>query len=79
MNDLLVFGALVVTAAWLLTTHAAVLYGLARTPPRRDALLAFVVPPLAPYWALRRGMRVRGVMWLLALGAYVVARVAAAR
>lgn len=79
MKDLLVFGALVVAAACLLTAHVAVLYGLARRTPRRDALLALVAPPLAPYWALQRGMRVRGAVWLLALGVYVIARVAAAR
>lgn len=79
MNDLIVFGVLVVAAAWLLTTHVAVVYGLARTPPRRDALVALVLPPLAPYWALRRGMHVRGVMWVVALVAYVTARFAAAR
>lgn len=79
MSDLLVFGTLVVAAAWLFTTHVAVLFGLVRTPPRREALLALLVPPLAPYWALRRGMRVRGVMWLVASCVYLVARFAATR
>jgi len=79
VNDLLVFGTLVVAAAWLFTTHVAVVFGLARVPPRRDALFALVLPPLAPYWALRRGMRVRGVMWLVASGVYLVARFAATR
>ena len=40
--------------------------------------LALLVPPLAPYWGLGDGLRVRGVLWLAALVLYVLARIAAA-
>ena len=32
--------------------------------PRWRALLAFFVPPLAPYWALRSGMSARAAIWI---------------
>ena len=50
--------------------HAALVVGLLRSPPRYMAALAVVLPPLAPYYGWRRGMRARTFVWLGGLGAY---------
>jgi hypothetical protein len=69
---LLVFGfaAFVTTHVWL----AARL--IMRMKPRIRGLLALVVPPLAPIWGYREGFRRGAVLWLVTLGAYVLARLA---
>jgi hypothetical protein len=64
MRDTLLFVGLVVAFASLLTVHVAIVWSLARQHPRWRALVAFFVPPLAPYWALRTGMIVRGGIWI---------------
>jgi hypothetical protein len=66
----LAFGAFV-------TVHVATIFGLARRHHVPAALSALVVPPLAPYWALTRGMPVRAVVWMVSAGLYVVAFVLA--
>lgn len=79
MTDIVVFSALVVAAAWLFTTHVSVAWGLVRRHPRWHGPVAFLVPPLAPFWAWREGMRVRAVLWLVGAVGYAIARFAAAR
>jgi hypothetical protein len=77
-RDELVAGALVVAFAAVVTTHVTLVAGLAARPPRWRALVALVVPPLAPYggWtALRR----RSILWLAGAIAYVALRVVASR
>jgi hypothetical protein len=64
MRDALLFGGIVVAFATLVTAHVAIVWSLAKLHPRWRALVAFVVPPLAPYWALRSGMVVRGGIWI---------------
>jgi hypothetical protein len=64
MKDALLVTGLVVTFAVLCTVHVAIVASLLRQHPRWRALVAFVVPPLAPYWALRTGMVVRGGIWI---------------
>jgi hypothetical protein len=64
MRDGIIVGGLVLTFAALVTVHFAIVLGLAFRDPRWRALVAFVVPPLAPYWALRSGMMVRGAVWI---------------
>jgi hypothetical protein len=64
MRDGIIVGGLVLTFAALVTVHLAIVLGLAWRDPRWRALVAFVVPPLAPYWALRSGMMVRGAIWI---------------
>ncbi len=64
MRDALLFGGLVVAFAALCTVHIAIVWSLAMHHPRWRALVALVVPPLAPYWALRGGMVVRGGIWI---------------
>jgi hypothetical protein len=50
--------------ATLITVHVAIVFGLAQRHPRWRAAVAFFVPPLAPYWALRGGMVVLGGIWI---------------
>ncbi|HEX9295908.1 MAG TPA: hypothetical protein VF881_08730 [Polyangiaceae bacterium] len=64
MRDVLLVGGLVLAFATLVTVHVAIVFGLAKEQPRWRAAVAFFVPPLAPYWALRGGMKVRGGIWI---------------
>ena len=64
MKDGILVGGLMLAFATLVTVHVAIVLGLAWRDPRWRALAAFVVPPLAPYWALRSGMMVRGAIWI---------------
>jgi hypothetical protein len=79
MKDLVTVGALVTAFALLLTAHVAIVVGLAMRTPRRRALVALVVPPLAPYWALREGMGARGTAWIVGLVLYAAAIIVATR
>ena len=72
-RDGLVLAVLVVAFAALLTVHLALALGLARRPPRWRALVALLVAPLAPFWGWREKMRVRGALWVVAAGIYLVA------
>jgi hypothetical protein len=62
--------ALVVALLVFLGAHAALLVSLAARPPRYRALVALVVPPLAPYWAWRSALRTRVYVWLGSLALY---------
>jgi len=44
--------------------------------PRILGLVALFVPPLAPLWGYREGLRKGTVLWLVTLGLYVSARLA---
>lgn len=77
MRDSIVVVALLLAFALLVTAHVAITYGLARRHPRWRALVAFVVAPLAPYWAWREQMNVRAWIWTGALALYVAATVLA--
>jgi hypothetical protein len=70
MKDGILVGGLVLAFATLVTVHVAIVLGLAWRDPRWRALAAFVVPPLAPYWALRSGMMVRGAIWIVSVVLY---------
>ncbi len=77
MRDMIVVAAVIVAFAALVTAHVLIVGGLARRKPRARALVALVVFPLAPVWAMKERMRVRAVAWLLFAALYVGARVAA--
>lgn len=65
-------GALLVLAfAVFVTTHVTLAYGLSSQKPRWHALVALLVPPLAPYWGWR-ALRVRSVLWGATLAVYAV-------
>jgi hypothetical protein len=60
------------------TAHVAIAWGLAwsATGSRWRAGAALLLPPLAPYWALRAKMWLRAAVWILAALVYGVARFA---
>jgi enterochelin esterase-like enzyme len=67
-----ILGALLVFAfAVFVTTHVALAYGLSSRQPRWQALVALLVPPLAPYWGWR-ALRGRTVLWGASFVAYAV-------
>ncbi len=61
----------------LVTVHVHLAVVLLRDEPRWRALLAFVVPPLAPYFAFVARRRALGVTWVLALVVYAATLAAA--
>jgi hypothetical protein len=64
MKDAILIGGMVLMSATLVTVHVAIVLALAVRDPKWRALIALVVPPLAPYWAMRGGMVVRGGVWI---------------
>ena len=74
MSDAFLFGALVLAFATAVTAHVSIVVGLASRLPRWRALAALLVAPLAPYWAFRERMRVRGGIWIFSVVAYTVVR-----
>ena len=70
-RDLLVFVATVVLFAALVTIHVMLAIGLSRRVPRWRGPVAFVVAPLAPWWAWREKMRAGVVLWVVAAVAYL--------
>ncbi|MET0593484.1 MAG: hypothetical protein ABW133_12340 [Polyangiaceae bacterium] len=64
MKDALLVGGMILTSTTIATIHVAIVLGLAVRDPRWRAIVALVVPPLAPYWALQNGMLKRGIVWI---------------
>ena len=77
-RDELVAGALVLAFAIVVTAHVTLVVGLAGRAPRWRALVALLVPPLAPYWGWD-GLRRRSVLWVAGAVVYAVLRVVASR
>ena len=75
--DVVVLTALVVSFAVLCTAHVALAFGLVLERPRWRGPVALLVPPLAPYWGMERGMKRRAGIWVVALTVYVLARILA--
>ncbi len=71
MKDIVLVACMVIGFAWLFTVHVAITFGLAVRRPRWRALVAFFVPPLAPYWAWRENMTKRAWLWIAALLVYL--------
>jgi hypothetical protein len=78
-RDIVVLAALIGAFATLVTAHVTLALGLARRRPRWRAPVAFVVPPLAPYWGWAGGMRVRATIWFVAVVVYAIALALAGR
>ena len=74
MSQILLFSVMVGSFAALLTSHAAIVIGLAQRAPRYRALIAVFLPPLGAAWAIREKQRLRGVTWLLAAVVYLGTR-----
>jgi hypothetical protein len=62
--------ALAIAFAAFLSAHFALVAGLARSRAWPQALLALAIPPLAPWWGYRAGMRLRALAWGAALALY---------
>jgi cell shape-determining protein MreD len=65
---------LVASLAALIVAHIALVIGLAQLQPRVwwRPLLAILLPPLAPYWGTRHGLRLRTYAWLAAIALYAL-------
>jgi hypothetical protein len=65
---------LVVSLGALIVAHASLLVGLALLKPRVwwRPVLAFLLPPLAPYWGTRHGLRRRTYLWIAAIVLYAL-------
>jgi hypothetical protein len=77
-RDELVAAALVLACATLVTTHVALVVGLAGRAPRWHSLIALVIAPLAPYWGWR-SLRRRSLLWVASALVYAVLRLVASR
>lgn len=62
----------VVASALGFTVHVWIVIGLAERRTLWRALATLLFPPLAPAWAMTTQMKVRALLWMLAVFAYVV-------
>jgi hypothetical protein len=77
LRNAILLAGLVLGLATFITTHVALAGRIfLRQRPRWRGLVALVVPPLAPIWALRAGWRVSAAIWIGAIALYVIALVA---
>ncbi len=63
---------LVLALAVYVGAHLSIAGGLAAVGRWKDAALAVVLPPLAPWWGWAAGMRLRVIIWGAALVLYAV-------
>ncbi len=57
-----------------IAAHLGLLVGIAKGDSRRwRAVVAFLIPPLAPYWGWQLGLTRRTYAWLGALAVYALA------
>jgi hypothetical protein len=61
-----------------LVAHVTLVIGLLRRDPWWHGLVAFVVPPLAPYWGYEARLRGRVTLWITTLAIYLASATAAA-
>jgi hypothetical protein len=64
--------ALLAALAVHVVAHVSIAVGLARSRAWARAVLALVLPPLAPWWGWEAGMQRRVVAWGFALAAYAL-------
>ena len=76
--DLALIITLVVSAGVLLSTHVSLSIGLARLGPWHRGVVAFVVPPLAPFWGYHGKLHTRSLIWIIALTIHIACLTAAA-
>jgi len=69
---------LALTFAVFIAAHVALIVGIFRAHQRPRAALAFLVPPLAPFWGHELGMTKRASTWLAALIIYIAILIALA-
>jgi hypothetical protein len=68
--------ALTVVLAVFLSAHVVLVAGLARRRAWGRAVVALVVPPLAPWWGWSAGLRPASMVWCAALALYAAGVVA---
>ncbi|MEI9949185.1 MAG: hypothetical protein WDO74_09425 [Pseudomonadota bacterium] len=76
MDLALMFG-LAVSLGLLLASHVALSVGLAVLGPWQRGLIAFVVPPLAPFWGYSGKLHARSLLWIISLVMHVACLTAA--
>jgi hypothetical protein len=80
VKDTIVLAVLLLAFASFVTVHVAIAVRLLlRKEDRWRGALAWIVPPLAPLWAVQRGWRRSAVIWLSSVVVYAVALIAALR
>ena len=76
-RDELLALTLVLSFAAFFTVHVSLVASLARRVGPAHAAVAFIIPPLAPWWGSTRGLHARVVLWWLSAGAYALIRLLA--
>ncbi len=69
--------ALAASFGALLASHVALSFGLGRKGPWHRGLVAFVVPPLAPFWGYHGKLHARSLAWIVALSIHLLCLMAA--
>jgi hypothetical protein len=78
VKDAILMATLALALATFVTAHVALAWRLFfRLRPRWHGLVGFVVPPLAVVWAFRAGWRKHALLWLGAVGVYLIALIVA--
>jgi hypothetical protein len=76
--DLALLIVLVITAGVILSTHVSLSVGLARRGPWHRGLVAFLIPPLAPFWGYSGKLHTRSLVWIIAVTVHLACLTAAA-
>ena len=76
--DLALIIVLAISAGVLAATHVSLSVGLSRIGPWHRGLLAFAVPPLAPFWGYHGKLHTRSLIWIIAVTIHIACLTAAA-
>ena len=76
--DLALMFGLAASLGLLLASHVALSVGLGVLGPWHRGLVAFVVPPLAPFWGYQGRLHTRSLLWILSLVTHIACLTAAA-
>jgi len=76
--DFVLLGLISCAVGLHLVAHVTLVIGLLRRDPWWHGLLAFVIPPLAPYWGYEARLRGRVTLWLATFAVYLASATAAA-
>jgi len=76
--DLALMFGLAGSLGLLLASHVALSYGLAQLGPWHRGLVAFLVPPLAPFWGYSGKLHTRSLFWIVSLITHMACLTAAA-
>lgn len=75
--DLALMFGLAASFGLLLASHVALSVGLSVLGPWYRGLVAFVLPPLAPFWGYHGKLHGRALLWVLSLVAHLACLTAA--